>query len=63
MIFNKPFQALPIYHPTMTFAQVVPNLSGRGRDLLQVRITKIKIELFFPENVFIFCAFSEIIGL
>lgn len=28
----KPF---PIYHPTMSFSQVVPKLSGKGRDLLQ----------------------------
>jgi cyclin-dependent kinase 5 len=28
----KPF---PLYHPSLTFAQVVPKLSSRGRDLLQ----------------------------
>ncbi|GAB6019501.1 cyclin-dependent kinase 5 [Chamberlinius hualienensis] len=28
----KPF---PMYHPTITFAQVVPKLNGKGRDLLQ----------------------------
>ncbi|XP_077298134.1 cyclin-dependent kinase 5 [Arctopsyche grandis] len=28
----KPF---PIYHPSMSFSQVVPKLSNRGRDLLQ----------------------------
>jgi cyclin-dependent kinase 5 len=30
------FKQFPIYHPSMTFSQVVPKLSSRGRDLLQV---------------------------
>ena len=30
----KPF---PIYHPNMSWQQVVPKLSAKGRDLLQVR--------------------------
>jgi len=29
----KPF---PIYHPSMSFSQVVPKLTSKGRDLLQV---------------------------
>lgn len=28
----KPF---PIYHPSMSFSQVVPKLNSKGRDLLQ----------------------------
>jgi len=28
----KPF---PLYHPSLTFSQVVPKLSSRGRDMLQ----------------------------
>lgn len=27
---------MPLYHPSLTIGQVVPNLSVRGRDLLQV---------------------------
>ena len=30
------FKQFPMYHPSMTFNQVVPKLSSRGRDLLQV---------------------------
>ena len=30
------FKQFPLYNPSMTFAQVVPKLSSRGRDLLQV---------------------------
>ncbi len=30
------FQPMPLYHPSMTFGQVVPTLSREGRDLLQV---------------------------
>ena len=30
------FKQFPLYNPSMTFAQVVPKLSARGRDLLQV---------------------------
>jgi cyclin-dependent kinase 5 len=30
------FKPFPIYHPSMSFAQVVPKLSTKGRDLLQV---------------------------
>lgn len=30
------FQLMPLYHPSMTFGQVVPKLSSKGRDLLQV---------------------------
>ena len=26
---------MPLYHPSMTFGQVVPPLSSKGRDLLQ----------------------------
>jgi cyclin-dependent kinase 5 len=29
----KPF---PLYHPSMSFSQVVPKLNSKGRDLLQV---------------------------
>lgn len=29
----KPF---PMYHPSMSFSQVVPKLNSKGRDLLQV---------------------------
>lgn len=29
------FKQFPIYHPSLSFNQVVPKLSGRGRDLLQ----------------------------
>jgi len=29
------FKQFPLYNPSMTFAQVVPKLSSRGRDLLQ----------------------------
>jgi len=29
------FKPMPLYHPSMTFGQVVPNLSSKGRDLLQ----------------------------
>jgi hypothetical protein len=29
----KPF---PVYHPSMSFSQVVPKLNSKGRDLLQV---------------------------
>lgn len=29
----KPF---PVYHPSMSFTQVVPKLNSKGRDLLQV---------------------------
>jgi cyclin-dependent kinase 5 len=28
-------QPMPLYHPSMTFGQVVPPLSSKGRDLLQ----------------------------
>ena len=30
------FKQFPLYHPSMTFSQVIPKLSSRGRDLLQV---------------------------
>ena len=30
------FKQFPLYNPSMAFAQVVPKLSARGRDLLQV---------------------------
>ncbi len=30
------FKQFPLYHPSMAFAQVVPKLSSKGRDLLQV---------------------------
>jgi len=29
------FKPFPLYHPNLTFSQVVPKLSSRGRDLLQ----------------------------
>ncbi|CAG9533888.1 unnamed protein product [Cercopithifilaria johnstoni] len=29
------FKPMPVYHPSLTIGQVVPNLSARGRDLLQ----------------------------
>ncbi|KAK8762951.1 hypothetical protein V5799_034438 [Amblyomma americanum] len=29
------YKSFPLYHPTTSFAQVVPKLSCRGRDLLQ----------------------------
>uniref|UniRef100_A0A915PXC8 Cell division protein kinase 5 n=1 Tax=Setaria digitata TaxID=48799 RepID=A0A915PXC8_9BILA len=29
------FKPMPLYHPSVTLGQVVPNLSARGRDLLQ----------------------------
>jgi len=29
------FKQFPLYHPSMTFSQVIPKLSSRGRDLLQ----------------------------
>ncbi|EGT45649.1 CBN-CDK-5 protein [Caenorhabditis brenneri] len=29
------FKAYPVYHPTLTWSQIVPNLNTRGRDLLQ----------------------------
>ena len=35
------FKQFPAYQPSMQFAQVVPKLSGKGRDLLQV------FQLFF----------------
>lgn len=39
----KPF---PVYHPSMSFTQVVPKLNSKGRDLLQVmNIIKIKVQL------------------
>ena len=31
------FKQFPLYHPSMTFSQVIPKLPNRGRDLLQVR--------------------------
>ena len=33
------FKQFPLYNPSMTFAQVVPKLSSRGRDLLQVGLS------------------------
>ncbi len=32
------YKQFPLYHPSMTFAQVVPKLNNRGRDLLQVSV-------------------------
>ncbi|CAB04875.1 Cyclin-dependent-like kinase 5 [Caenorhabditis elegans] len=29
------YKPYPIYHPTLTWSQIVPNLNSRGRDLLQ----------------------------
>ncbi|CAL2037627.1 unnamed protein product [Caenorhabditis brenneri] len=29
------FKPYPVYHPTLTWSQIVPNLNTRGRDLLQ----------------------------
>ena len=40
------FKQFPLYNPSMTFAQVVPKLSSRGRDLLQVGLCDIFSRIF-----------------
>ena len=37
------FKQFPLYHPSMTFSQVIPKLSSRGRDLLQVRTNEKRV--------------------
>lgn len=36
MVQLPEYKQFPLYQPSMTFSQVVPKLSSRGRDLLQV---------------------------
>ena len=45
------FKPFPMYQPSMSFSQVVPKLSNRGRHLLQVS-SAIKNFLGFVANIF-----------
>ena len=40
------YKQFPMYHPSMTFSQVIPKLTNRGRDLLQV--TQLSIFVLNP---------------
>ena len=48
------FKQFPLYNPSMAFAQVVPKLSARGRDLLQVggKCSSPLLPIFFTFQTF-----------